>query len=140
VGQPPARPISTRVDDSSRAVGAPRASARRGRVVAGVLTLVVALALTGTPGARAQSASPGQSAQAERDRPGPPLDKKKGFLRSTLARMTLEEKVGQLFATWAYGKHANDATFASTNQASYGVDTPGEVVRKFHLGGILYFV
>ncbi|MGH2698041.1 MAG: glycoside hydrolase family 3 N-terminal domain-containing protein [Actinomycetota bacterium] len=109
-------------------------------MVAGVLTLVVALALAATPGgAQAQSASTGKPAHAERDRPGPPLDAKKGFLRSTLARMTLEEKVGQLFATWAYGKHANDATFASTNQASYGVDTPGDVVRKFHLGGILYF-
>jgi beta-N-acetylhexosaminidase len=139
VGLPPARPISTRVDDSSRAAGAPRAFARRGFVVAGVLTLVVALALTGTPGARAQSASPGQPAQAERDRPGPPLHAKKGFLRSTLARMTLEEKVGQLFFTSVSGLHANDTTGAATNQSRYGVDTPGEVVTKYHLGGVLYF-
>jgi len=80
-------------------------------------------------------------AQAERpDRPGPPVDVREGFLNSTLARMTLEEKVGQLFFTWAQGEHAHDTSGAAVNQAEYGVDTPAEVVQKFHLGGVLYFV
>ncbi|WP_189336056.1 glycoside hydrolase family 3 protein [Actinoplanes ianthinogenes] len=54
-----------------------------------------------------------------------------------LARMTLPEKVGQLFTTYVYG---NDATTASPdNRRLYGVDTPAEVVRKYHLGGVIYF-
>lgn len=80
-------------------------------------------------------------AQAERPEwPGPPVDAREGFLHSTLARMTLEEKVGQLFFTWAQGEHAHDTSGAAVNQAEYGVDTPAEVVQKFHLGGVLYFV
>jgi beta-N-acetylhexosaminidase len=80
-------------------------------------------------------------AQAEKhELPVPPVDAREGFLHSTLARMTLEEKVGQLFFTWAQGEHAHDTSGAAVNQAEYGVDTPAEVVQKFHLGGVLYFV
>ena len=56
-----------------------------------------------------------------------------------LARMTLEEKVGQLFWTRAYGASAHDTSMAANNQADYGVDTPAQVVEKYHLGGVLYF-
>jgi beta-N-acetylhexosaminidase len=76
---------------------------------------------------------------ADRTRLGPPLHAKEGFLRATLARMTLEEKVGQLFFTDAVGRHAHDSSGAATNQRRFGVDTPAEVVQKFHLGGFLYF-
>ncbi|MEU4424484.1 glycoside hydrolase family 3 N-terminal domain-containing protein [Actinoplanes sp. NPDC024001] len=56
---------------------------------------------------------------------------------SILARMTLPQKVGQLFTTYAYG---NDATTPSAeNRRLYGVDTPAEVVAKYHLGGVIYF-
>lgn len=54
-----------------------------------------------------------------------------------LARMTLPEKVGQLFTTYAYGAEAT--TSSSENQRLYGVGTPAEVVAKYHLGGIVYF-
>jgi beta-N-acetylhexosaminidase len=91
------------------------------------------------PAAAAPPESQGRPDHAQRARPGPPTHAEQGFLRSTVARMTLEEKVGQLFATWAYGRHADDDTWASTNQANYGVDTPADLVRKFHLGGLLYF-
>jgi beta-N-acetylhexosaminidase len=56
---------------------------------------------------------------------------------STLHRMTLEEKVGQLFVTYVYGGDANTAD--QRNVAEYGVATPAEVVRKYHLGGAIYF-
>ena len=127
--------LSSSVSSAGRALSGWR------RALTGLVAALVLVALAGVPaGAQAQGPPGGKPAHAERNRPGPPPHAKKGFLRSTLARMTLEEKVGQLFATWAYGRHADDATFASTNQASYGVDTPGKVVSKFHLGGILYFV
>ncbi|MGH8823249.1 MAG: glycoside hydrolase family 3 N-terminal domain-containing protein, partial [Jiangellaceae bacterium] len=76
---------------------------------------------------------------AERERPGPPVDVREGFLRSTMARMTLEEKVGQLFFTSVSGQHADDISGQGANQQRYGVDTPAEVVQKYHLGGVLYF-
>ncbi|BCY08532.1 glycoside hydrolase family 3 protein [Actinoplanes sp. L3-i22] len=54
-----------------------------------------------------------------------------------LRRMTLPEKVGQLFTGYVYG---SDATTASAdNRRLYGVDTPAEVVAKYHLGGVIYF-
>jgi beta-N-acetylhexosaminidase len=51
--------------------------------------------------------------------------------------MTLEEKVGQLFTTYVYGPSADHADPRNTEQ--FGVDTPAEVVRKYHLGGVIYF-
>ncbi|WP_185010263.1 glycoside hydrolase family 3 protein [Crossiella cryophila] len=51
--------------------------------------------------------------------------------------MSLEQKVGQLFVTYAYGPAADSAH--PKNLAEYGVATPAEVVRKYHLGGVIYF-
>jgi beta-N-acetylhexosaminidase len=73
------------------------------------------------------------------ERHGPPPHAERGLIESTIARMSVEELVGQLFWTRAYGAHAHDDTYASQNQGDYGVDTPAEVVEKYHLGGILYF-
>ena len=58
-----------------------------------------------------------------------------------LTRMTLPEKVGQLFTTYAYGTAADapSAADAAANRRLYGVDTPAEVVAKYHLGGVIYF-
>ncbi len=55
----------------------------------------------------------------------------------TLRGMTLEQKVGQLFVTVTYGDTA-DAT-DSRNRRDFGVDTPAEVVGRYHLGGVIYF-
>ncbi|GAB2752315.1 glycoside hydrolase family 3 protein [Terrabacter koreensis] len=60
-----------------------------------------------------------------------------GWITSTLSRMTLEEKVGQLFIQNVYGKDAT--TPDSRNVPLYGVASPAEVVRKYHLGGVIYF-
>ncbi|QRP46561.1 glycoside hydrolase family 3 protein [Amycolatopsis sp. FDAARGOS 1241] len=51
--------------------------------------------------------------------------------------MTLEEKVGQLFVTWVNGKSADEVN--PKNQADFGVDTAAQVIRKYHLGGVIYF-
>ncbi|WP_199512798.1 glycoside hydrolase family 3 protein [Nucisporomicrobium flavum] len=58
-----------------------------------------------------------------------------------LAGMTLPEKVGQLFTAYAYGSDATapSTTDAAANRSLYGVDTPAEVVAKYHLGGVIYF-
>lgn len=69
----------------------------------------------------------------------PPSRAHSGVVESTLARMSVEEKVGQLFWTRAYGAGAHDDAYAASNRAAYGVDTPAEVIEKYHLGGVLYF-
>ena len=60
-----------------------------------------------------------------------------GWVTSTLARMTLEEKVGQLFIQNVYGRDAT--TPDSRNLPLYGVASPAEVVQKYRLGGVIYF-
>ena len=60
-----------------------------------------------------------------------------GWVTSTLKRMSLEEKIGQLFVQHVYGSDAETAD--ERNVPLYGVGTPAEVVRKYHLGGICYF-
>jgi beta-N-acetylhexosaminidase len=55
--------------------------------------------------------------------------------------MTLEEKVGQLFVTYAYGQTAdttNPADVAS-NQKDLGVANGKELIEKYHVGGVIYF-
>ncbi|WP_435200475.1 glycoside hydrolase family 3 protein [Janibacter sp. GS2] len=61
----------------------------------------------------------------------------RGWVTSTLRRMSLEEKIGQLFVQHVYGSRAE--TPDERNLPLYGVSTPAEVVRKYHLGGICYF-
>lgn len=51
--------------------------------------------------------------------------------------MTLEQKVGQLFVATVWGKSATEAH--PTNLARYGVATPAEVVKRYHVGGVIYF-
>ena len=59
------------------------------------------------------------------------------WVQDTLRRMTLEQKVGQLFVCYAYGPTAGTAD--ARNTSLYGVATPAEVVKKFNLGGVIYF-
>ncbi|QNN51054.1 glycoside hydrolase family 3 C-terminal domain-containing protein [Phycicoccus endophyticus] len=60
-----------------------------------------------------------------------------GWVTSTLRRMTLHEKVGQLFVQQVYGSDAT--TPDERNLPLYGVSTPAEVVQKYALGGVIYF-
>ena len=81
----------------------------------------------------------GLSTAAAAPTTAPPLPPaaENGWVTSTLARMTLEEKVGQLFIQNVYGKDAT--TPDARNIPLYGVASPAEVVRKYHLGGVIYF-
>ncbi|QRN96249.1 glycoside hydrolase family 3 C-terminal domain-containing protein [Archangium violaceum] len=58
-----------------------------------------------------------------------------------LKDMTLEEKVGQLFMTYAYGEQAADpnASMIASNQKDHGVDNAEQLISRYHLGGIIYF-
>ncbi|GGV11723.1 beta-N-acetylhexosaminidase [Streptomyces griseoflavus] len=62
-------------------------------------------------------------------------------LRALISRMTLEEKVGQLFVTRVYGHSATDPDQADidANLAELGVRTAAELLAKYRVGGIIYF-
>lgn len=66
-----------------------------------------------------------------------PRHGREGWIASRLAAMTPEQKVGQLFVALVYGADANAPH--QSNVAAYGVATPAEIVRKYHLGGVIYF-
>ncbi|MBO1330246.1 glycoside hydrolase family 3 protein [Streptomyces sp. VRA16 Mangrove soil] len=61
--------------------------------------------------------------------------------RALAGRMTVEQKVGQLFLIEVAGRDAHDVdeAAAALNRQRYGVATPAEVVRTFAPGGVIYF-
>ena len=70
--------------------------------------------------------------------PSAPDDRK---LRALISRMTLEEKVGQLFVMRVYGHSATDPDQADVdaNLKEIGVRTAAELLAKYRVGGIIYF-
>ncbi|MFG3059803.1 glycoside hydrolase family 3 protein [Streptomyces sp. NPDC048231] len=64
-----------------------------------------------------------------------------GRLRDLISRMTLEEKVGQLFVMRVYGHSATDPdqTDIDANLQEIGVRTAAELIAKYRVGGIIYF-
>ncbi len=99
---------------------------RNRRFHAFALPVAGLLALTGVGVATAASA-PAVSADAQAD----------AAATQALRGLTLEQKVGQLFVTWVNGKSADEVN--PKNQTDFGVDTPAQVVQKYHLGGVIYF-
>lgn len=87
-------------------------------------SLALALAGTGAPAAGALGRRPDET-------------EVRGWVASTLARMTVREKVGQLFVQQVYGSDAT--TPDPRNVPLYGVERPAEVVQKYALGGVIYF-
>ncbi|MEV0804813.1 glycoside hydrolase family 3 N-terminal domain-containing protein [Micromonospora sp. NPDC050200] len=73
--------------------------------------------------------------------PARPPTGEQGWVTSTLRHMSLVQKVGQLFSTYVYGSDAAEPTAAdrAANRAAFGVETPAEVVERYHLGGVIYF-
>ncbi|WP_406436202.1 glycoside hydrolase family 3 protein [Streptomyces sp. NBC_00631] len=62
-------------------------------------------------------------------------------LRALIERMTLAEKVGQLFVMRVYGDSATDPDQADidANLKEIGVRTAAELIGKYRVGGIIYF-
>jgi beta-N-acetylhexosaminidase len=102
------------------------------RLIAVAAAGALALSSTATSTATATAAT-GATARPRLDRPG--------SIQALVARMTLAEKVGQLFVTYAYGDTATTTapSYTALNQALYGVDNGAELVDKYHLGGVIYF-
>ncbi|MER7485969.1 glycoside hydrolase family 3 protein [Streptomyces sp. NPDC126497] len=62
-------------------------------------------------------------------------------LRALVSRMTLEEKVGQLFVMRVHGHSATDPDQADVdaNLEEIGVRTAAELLARYRVGGIIYF-
>jgi beta-N-acetylhexosaminidase len=70
-----------------------------------------------------------------------PGDRNDKQLRALISRMTLEEKVGQLFVMRVYGHSATapDQADIDANLKEIGVRTAAELLAKYRVGGIIYF-
>ncbi|WP_406508544.1 glycoside hydrolase family 3 protein [Streptomyces sp. NBC_00212] len=62
-------------------------------------------------------------------------------LRAIIARMSVEEKIGQLFVMRVYGHSATapDQADIDANLRELGVRDAAELIAKYHVGGIIYF-
>ena len=64
-------------------------------------------------------------------------------VRAVMAKMTLTEKVEQMFVSYVYGTSATteDPTDVANNHALYGdsVANGADLLARYHLGGIIYF-
>jgi beta-N-acetylhexosaminidase len=111
---------------------------RRARVA--VVSLGVLLSSVALPSVA--SGQPVPVGAADRHGPGYADDARlRDKITNMIRRMTLAEKVGQLFVVEVYGQDATSVSPASAarNQALYGVDTPAQVIDKYKPGGVIYF-
>ncbi|SDD62608.1 glycoside hydrolase family 3 protein [Auraticoccus monumenti] len=111
-------------------------SGRRRRLVAlaGAAAGVLALGTVAVPGADAAGPNPTEDLRKR----GVVTERTcRAWAQAVSKRMTLEEKVGQLFIQELYG--ATATTAHPKNVEFYGLETPAEVVQKYHLGGAIYF-
>ncbi|MGV9775992.1 beta-N-acetylhexosaminidase [Streptosporangium sp. NPDC003464] len=72
--------------------------------------------------------------------PAPPATPKPSGgsqVEAVLGRMSVEDKVGQLFMPVLYGAAAD--TTSGENQARFGVGTPAKAVAKYRPGGVILF-
>ncbi|MFJ1974801.1 glycoside hydrolase family 3 protein [Streptomyces sp. NPDC087903] len=62
-------------------------------------------------------------------------------LRALISRMTMEEKVGQLFVMRVYGHSATapDQADIDANLKEIGVRTAAELIARYRVGGVIYF-
>ncbi|MFJ5027575.1 glycoside hydrolase family 3 protein [Streptomyces sp. NPDC088560] len=93
--------------------------------------------LAATAGLTAALTAPTATAHAAA--PGTPPDDRR--LRALISRMTLEEKVGQLFVMRVYGHSATapDQADIDANLKELGVRTAAELIATYRVGGIIYF-
>jgi beta-N-acetylhexosaminidase len=98
-------------------------------VLTAVLTNAAALAMGGIAPAHALDRA--QDSRGARD----------PAIVRMLQRMTLEEKVGQLFVLQVYGKTADTADPADVakNRLLYGLDNAQQLIAKYRPGGIIYY-
>lgn len=97
-------------------------------------------------GGAAVAPAAAQSGPAEAEsahRPGGPWEDllRHWSVERHLRGMSLEERVGQLFVTYAHGETADTAEpeDVAANREAHGVANAEELLERYHLGGVVYF-
>ncbi|MBF8189364.1 beta-N-acetylhexosaminidase [Nonomuraea sp. K274] len=106
------------------------------------LLLFALTACGGGDGPAGASPSGGKAASAKggpaKAEPVPsPAPTRESEVERVLSKMSVEEKVGQLFMPVLYGTSAT--TVSGENQARYAARTPAKVIEKYNLGGVILF-
>ncbi|MFD1931724.1 MULTISPECIES: beta-N-acetylhexosaminidase [Nonomuraea] len=115
----------------------------RGIRTAGILAIATSLVACASPTGHAGSATnvPPPAAKPSSTPSTPSTEASAGAgtgtVRRALARMSTEEKVGQLFMPVVHGTSAAGAS--AGNQNAFGASTPAQVIAKYHLGGVILF-
>ncbi|MEU2023090.1 glycoside hydrolase family 3 protein [Streptomyces sp. NPDC016469] len=104
-------------------------------------TLLTATAATAVAAAAGMATAPGALASQGSAHSSHTSAATTRRLKRLISRMSLEEKVGQLFVMRVYGHSATDPDQADidANLAEIGVRTAAEMIAKYHVGGIIYF-
>lgn len=104
-------------------------------------TLLTATAATAVAAAAGMASAPGALASQGSAHSSHDSAATTRRLKRLISRMSLEEKVGQLFVMRVYGHSATDPDQADidANLAEIGVRTAAEMIAKYHVGGIIYF-
>ncbi len=118
----------TSVDRTSVGRTSTVAQGNRARLAVATVGVVVASSLSASLSAAADPPPPSRS---------PTAPSAADWAVDTTRRMSLEEKVGQLFVSPVYGDAAD--TPHPRNREEYGVDTPAQVIDRYHLGGVIHF-
>ncbi|MGI8418506.1 MAG: glycoside hydrolase family 3 protein, partial [Nakamurella sp.] len=98
--------------------------------------IAVAVVAAAIPAATtAAAAPPGRAAPASHQQSDA------ARVKALVHSMSTDEKIGQLFVTYAYGDTATttDPAYTGQNQQLYGVDNGAQLVDTYHLGGVIYF-
>ncbi|HEY9328868.1 MAG TPA: glycoside hydrolase family 3 N-terminal domain-containing protein, partial [Streptomyces sp.] len=104
-------------------------------------TLLTATAATAVAAAAGMAVAPGALAAQKSASSSHTSAATTQRLKRLISRMSLEEKVGQLFVMRVYGHSATEPDQADidSNLAEIGVRTAAEMIAKYHVGGIIYF-
>ncbi|HZE40545.1 MAG TPA: glycoside hydrolase family 3 protein [Stackebrandtia sp.] len=97
--------------------------------------------LTVSLGASLAACAPSDSADHSSDASSTREDAATAWANATLKKLSLSDKVGQLFIHYAYGESADttDPAAVKKNQQLHGVDNASQLIDKYHLGGVIYF-
>ncbi|MBW8091288.1 glycoside hydrolase family 3 C-terminal domain-containing protein [Streptomyces hygroscopicus subsp. hygroscopicus] len=88
----------------------------------------------------AGSGSPSAAAPTTTTEPGRDRERDRRRIDDLIGRMTLDQKIGQLFVMRVYGHSATrpDPADVAANRNEIGVANAAELIAKYHVGGVMY--
>ncbi|MFE2676040.1 glycoside hydrolase family 3 protein [Streptomyces hygroscopicus] len=88
----------------------------------------------------AGSGSPSAATPTTTTEPGRDRERDRRRIDDLIGRMTLDQKIGQLFVMRVYGHSATrpDPADVAANRKEIGVANAAELIAKYHVGGVMY--